>query len=89
VTGTWASTLNWTQWLGLTLGSPTTTFTTGTTSNVSKSATVTVDVDGWIKNGATNFGWRIADLNTGSATTLISSTESTTNKPQLVINYEK
>jgi hypothetical protein len=89
VLSTWAGTLTWTQAQSLTLGSATTTFTTGTTSNVTKSATVTVDVDQLIKSGTANYGWRLADLGGTSATTLISSTESATNKPQLVINYEK
>lgn len=88
VLGSWTSTLTWTQALSLSLGSATTTFTTGTTSNVTRNATVTVDVDNWIKNGAANFGWRVADLSAGTDTTIFSSTEGT-NPPLLVINYEK
>jgi hypothetical protein len=88
VLSNWAGTLTWTQAQSLTLGSATTTFTTGTTSNVTRSATVTVDVDNLIKNGAANYGWRIADLNAGTDTTIFSSTEGAT-APQLVINYEK
>jgi hypothetical protein len=67
----------------------TTTFATGTTNNVTLSIPVTVDVDDWIK-GASNHGWRIADLGSGSgnATTTIASSDAGSGQPQLVINDE-
>jgi len=89
---TWSGTLTWNQAQTLTYGSTTTSFTTGTTGNTAKSATVTVDVDSLIKNSTANFGWRISDANTGTtATTTFASSENFTasRRPQLVINYEK
>ena len=71
-------------------GSTTTTFTTGTTNNVTKSFPVTVDVDALIKSSTANYGWRITDGGSGTATTTIASANNATagNRPQLVINYE-
>ena len=89
---TWSGTLTWNAAQALSYGSATTTFTTGTTSNTAKSATVTVDVDALIKSSSANFGWRINDANTGtSATTTFASSENGTasRRPQLVVNYEK
>jgi hypothetical protein len=89
VLSNWAGTLTWNQAQTLSYGSNTTSFTTGTTSNVTLSATVTVDVDKLIRNGTANYGWRVSDAGSTAATSVMASTESTTNKPQLVINYEK
>ena len=77
--------------LGFTYGGTTTTFTTGTTSNVFLSFPVTIDVDALIKNATANYGWRITDGGAGSPTTTFVSSENGTaaNRPQLVINYEK
>lgn len=86
------STLTWTAAQSLSYGSSaTTSITTGTTSNVSKSATVTVDVDALIKNASANFGWRLNDGGSGSQTTTFATSENGTaaRRPQLVINYEK
>ncbi len=71
-------------------GSTTTTFTTGTTNNVTKSFPVTIDVDALIKSSTANYGWRITDGGSGTATTTIASANNATagNRPQLVINYE-
>jgi hypothetical protein len=88
---TWAGTLTWNQAQSLTYGGPTTTFTTGTTNNVLVSIPVTVDVDDLVKSTTANSGWRISDGGAavaGDATTF-TSTNAASNKPQLVINYEK
>ncbi len=71
-------------------GSTTTTFTTGTTNNVTKSFPVTIDVDALIKSSTANYGWRITDGGSGTATTTIASANNATagNRPQLMINYE-
>jgi hypothetical protein len=75
----------------LTYGATTTTFATGTTSNVFLSFPVTIDVDALIKSSTANYGWRISDGGGTAATTVFASSENATaaNKPQLVINYEK
>jgi hypothetical protein len=87
----WTTSLTWTAAQSLSYGSPTNTFTTGTTGNTAKAVTVTVDVDSWIKNPSANFGWRISDTGSGNATTTFASSENgtTANRPKLVINYEK
>lgn len=87
----WTNSLTWTAAQSLSYGSATTTFTTGTTSNTAKSATVTVDVDSLIKNPSASFGWRLSDTGSGNATTTFASSNNGTaaNRPKLVINYEK
>lgn len=89
VTSTWSGTTTWNT-APTVSGSSTTTFSTGTTNNATLSIPVTIDVDGFIK-GSANYGWRISD--TGSAvagdTTTFASSNASSNKPQLVINYEK
>src|SRR5262249_40824284 len=73
-------------------GSPFASITTGTTSNVTKSVTVTADVDALIKNNSANYGWLISEASSSAnVTTLFGSAENATagNRPQLVINYEK
>jgi len=87
----WSNTLTWTAAQSLSYGSATTTFTTGTTNNTAKSATVTVDVDALIKNPSASFGWRLSDTGSGNATTTFASSNNGTasRRPQLVINYEK
>jgi hypothetical protein len=90
VLSNWSETLTWNQAQTLSYGSQTTSFTTGTTVNVTLNATVTVDVDDLIKNGTANYGWRLADSTSAtSATSVFNSSEATSNPPQLVINYEK
>lgn|GEM_PF-1298378 len=73
-------------------GSAFATFTTGTTSGVTKSVTVTADVDALIKSSTANYGWLISEPSSSSnVSTLFGSSENGTtgNEPQLVINYEK
>lgn len=90
VLSSWSSTLTANQASGLSYGSTTTTFSTGKTNNVTVNIPVTVDVDGLIK-GATSYGWAISDTgSTGSGTTTtFASSNASSNRPQLVINYEK
>jgi hypothetical protein len=92
VLSTWtgASLANFSGATSLGYGSTTTTFTTGTTNNVTKSFPVTIDVDALIKSSTANYGWRITDGGSGTATTTIASANNATagNRPQLVINYE-
>jgi hypothetical protein len=92
VLSTWtgASLANFSGATSLGYGSTTTTFTTGTTNNVTKSFPVTIDVDALIKSSTANYGWRITDGGSGTATTTIASANNATagNRPQLMINYE-
>lgn len=92
VLSSWSGTLTASQAGGLSMGSATTTFSTGKTNNVTVNVSVTVDVDALIK-GATRYGWAITDTgSTGSGsntTTSFASSEASSNQPQLVINYEK
>ena len=90
-TWTGATLSNFSGATGLTYGPNTTTFATGTTSNVFLSFPVTIDVDALIKSSTANYGWRIMDGGGGSATTTFASANNGTaaNRPQLVINYEK
>jgi hypothetical protein len=92
VNTTWNGTTTWNGAQTLSYGSTTTSFSTGTTSNVTKSVAVTVDVDALIKSGTANFGWRLSDGGSNAnATAVFASSESATatDRPQLVINYEK
>jgi hypothetical protein len=79
---TWAGT-------NLTYGSTTGTFTTGTVDGVTKSITVTDDVDAAIKGA--NWGWRLTDTAASNRTTIFGAASNGTasNRPTLVINYEK
>jgi hypothetical protein len=90
VLSTWLAALTAVQASALPLDTPTTTFATGTVA-ATLSVPVTIDVDELIKTAGANFGWLINDLGTGTATTTFGSSENTTssNRPQLVINYEK
>ena len=92
VLSTWtgASLANFSGATSLTYGSATTTFTTGTSNNVTKSFPVTIDVDALIKSSTANYGWRITDGGSGTATTTIGSANNATaaNRPQLQISYE-
>jgi hypothetical protein len=90
ISSTWSGTTTWNT--APTTGAPFATITTGTTSNVTKSVTVTADVDALIKSGSANYGWLISEPSSASnVTTLFGSAENATpaNQPQLVINYEK
>ena len=89
---TWDGTTTWNAAQSLSYGATTTSFATGTTNNVTKSVTVTVDVDALIKSSTANYGWRLSDSGaSANVTTLFGSAENTTaaNRPQLQINYEK
>jgi len=89
---TWDGTLTWNGAQALTYGANFATITTGTTSNVTKSVTVTADVDALIKNGGSSFGWRVSEAGSvTNVTTIFGSSENATaaNQPQLVVNYEK
>jgi len=92
VLSTWGGTTTWTGAQTLSYGANFATITTGTVSNVTKSVTVTADIDALIKNGGANFGWRIsAAASAANVTTVFGSAENATaaNQPQLVVNYEK
>jgi hypothetical protein len=89
ITSTWSGSTTWNTQPSY-AATATTTIASGTTNGATLSIPVTIDVDGWIKGG-TNYGWRIADLGTPASkdTTTFATTDATSNKPQLVINYEK
>ena len=95
VLNTWtgATLANFLTALGLSFGANTTTFATGTTSNVYVSIPVTIDVDALIKSSTANYGWQIIDAGGGfgARTTTFASTNNGTaaHRPTLVINYEK
>ena len=89
---TWSGTSSWNNAQGFTYGTSFATITTGTTSNVTKSVTVTADVDALIKTPGSSFGWRISEAGSVSnVTTIFGAAENATaaNQPQLVITYEK
>jgi len=92
VTSAWSSSLTWNGAQSLSYAGATSTATAGTSTGVWVDFTVTGDVDEFIK-GATNNGWRIVETgSTSNATkdeTDFSSSDSATNKPKLVINYEQ
>lgn len=90
ISSTWSGSTTWNT--APTTGSPFASITTGTTSNVTKSVTVTADVDALIKNSSANYGWLISEAGSSTnVTTLFGAAENATagNRPQLVINYEK
>lgn len=90
ITSSWNGSTTWNT--APSTGSPFASITTGTTSNVTKSVTVTADVDALIKNSSANYGWLISEASSNAnVTTLFGSSENgtTANQPQLVINYEK
>jgi hypothetical protein len=88
VTSAWSGSTTWST-APTFAGAATTTFASGTTANAVLSIPVTIDVDGSIR-GATNYGWRIADLGSQAAsdTTTFASSNAASSKPQLVINHE-
>jgi hypothetical protein len=92
VVSTWSTSLTWNGAQSLSYAGTTTTTTVGTSTGVWVDFTVTADVDDFIK-GATNNGWRIVESGTThNATqdlTQFSSSNAASNKPKLVINYEK
>jgi hypothetical protein len=90
VLSTWSNTTTWNAAQSLSYDTPTTTFATGTSTGT-LSIPVTVDVDALIKSSTANDGWRISDGGSTSTkdTTTFASSNATSGKPQLVINYEK
>ena len=89
---TWDGTTTWTGAQLLSYGSAFSSIATGTTNNVSKTVTVTADVDALIRNGGASFGWRLSETGSNAnVTTVIASSENATaaNQPQLQISYEK
>jgi hypothetical protein len=92
VASTWSGSLTWTGAQSLSYGGSLSSFTTGTTSGVTRSVNVTADVDALIRNGSASFGWRLSQASSGAnVTTLFGSSENATvaNRPVLVINYAK
>ena len=92
VGSTWNGSLTWTGAQSLSYGGSVGSFATGTTSGVTKSVTVTADIDALIRNGTASFGWRLAETgSSANVTTTIGAAENATaaNRPQLVINYAK
>ena len=86
----WSGSTTWNT--APTTGAPFASITTGTANNVTKSVTVTADVDALIKNSSANYGWLISEAaSNANVSTLFGSSENgtTANQPQLVINYEK
>jgi hypothetical protein len=89
---TWDGSSTWSGVQALSYGTTFATIVTGTTSNVTKSVTVTADVDALIRNGGASFGWRLSEAGSSqNVSALFGSAENATssNQPQLVINYEK
>jgi hypothetical protein len=92
VLSTWSGTSTWVDAQLFTYGTTTGSFATGTSNNVTKSITVTGDVDALIKSGSANYGWRLSDAgSSATVTTTFGAAENATagNRPQLVIDYEK
>ena len=92
VGSTWNGSLTWTGAQSLSYGGSLPSFTTGTTSGVTRSVNVTADVDALIRNGSASFGWRLSEASSSAnVTTTFGSSENGTagNRPQLVINYVK
>lgn len=91
VLSSWSGSTTWNGAQSLSYGSsPTTTFATGSTTGATVSIPVTVDVDALIK-GASSYGWRISDGGASAShdTTTFASSNASSGKPQLVIDYEK
>lgn len=90
ISSAWSGTTTWNTVPST--GSSFATITTGTTSNVTKSVTVTADVDALIKNSSANYGWLVSEASSSAnVTTIFGSADNTTagSRPQLVINYEQ
>lgn len=88
ITSSWSGSTTWNT--RPSAGSSTATFATGTTNGVSVNIPVTIDVDGFIK-GTANYGWRISDGGSSAAqdTTTLATSNATSGRPTLTINYEK
>lgn len=92
VTAAWGeTTLTWNDQPSV-AGSNTGTTSTGTASGVTLSWTVTADVQAFVSQTATNYGWRVADNSEGSLTSvrgIFSAREHGTSsqRPQLSVTY--
>jgi hypothetical protein len=92
VGSSWSGSSTWNGVQALAYGSTLASFSTGTSSNVTKTVTVTADVDAQIKNGGTGYGWRISEAgSSANVTTIFGAAENGTasNRPVLTIDYEK
>jgi hypothetical protein len=91
VTSSWSNSTTWTT--APSVAAATDSKASGTANNVWITFTVTADVDDFIKGNLSNLGWRISESGTlqgaGKDLTQFSSSDQTSNKPQLVVNYEK
>jgi hypothetical protein len=92
VTSSWSTSLTWNGAQSLGYAADTDTSPSGTSTGTWVSFTVTGDVDDFIKGG-TNNGWRIVESGTTHGTnrdlTQFNSSNASSNKPKLVIDYEK
>jgi hypothetical protein len=94
VLSAWSNTLSWTGAQSLTYASSAaTTASSGTTAGTWVTFTVTGDVDDFVQGLATNDGWYVSASGTTQNATKdliqFASTAAASNKPQLVVNYEK
>lgn len=91
VTSSWSNSTSWTT--QPTTAGATDSKSTGTTNGVWITFTVTADVDKFIKGTFSNFGWRLTESgtlqNASKDLAQFSSSDAASNKPQLVISYEK
>jgi hypothetical protein len=91
VTSSWSNSTTWST--QPTTAGATDSKSTGTSNGVWISLTVTADVDDFIKGISTNYGWRLTESgslqNATKDLAQFSSVDATSNKPQLVVNYEK
>lgn len=92
VTSTWSNSTTWTT-QPTTAGAASDAKATGTTNGVWINLTVTSDVDDFIKGVSSNDGWRLTESGTLQNATKdlaqFSSADAASNKPQLVVSYEK
>lgn len=91
VLSAWPTNLPFATAQALTYGTATTSVATGTTNGTLLNVTVTADVDDFIKNPTTRFGWRISNNGPQVAQdqATLNSADAAANTPQLVISYEK
>jgi hypothetical protein len=92
VNSSWSTSLTWYGAQSLSYGDTTDTSSSGRSTGTWIDFTVTGDVDDFIKGG-TNNGWRIVESGGGWGTnydlTQFASTNASSNKPKLVIDYER
>lgn len=89
----WTTSLTWSAAQSLAYASATSTAASGTTSGTWVTFTVTANVDDFLQGLATNNGWYVtasgATQNATKDLLQFASSAATSNKPQLVVNYEK